>query len=149
MRYFASNSFTKNIEPGRAKMNSKKLPQWIFVLIITILLLAGCSGQVPVQPTETVTPIPPIATNTLVPPTATNTPVPPTAINTPFPTQTMSTIEQQLFKDTLVFIKQKYDVNLELIETGYLSMDGGQNYTDLMVKVKCMSADCTSGKLYE
>ena len=45
-------------------MSSKNLSQLMFVLIITILLLAGCGGQTPVQPTETATPIPPTATDT-------------------------------------------------------------------------------------
>ena len=60
-------------------MNSK-----IYVVLIIIsLLLVGCGGQVPVQPTETSTPIPP--TNTPVPPT--NTPIPPTSTSTPLPTE--------------------------------------------------------------
>lgn len=62
-------------------MNSKKLSQWMIILIITTLTLAGCGGQAPIQPTETSTPIPP--TNTPIPPT--NTPIPPTP--TPLPTE--------------------------------------------------------------
>ena len=36
-------------------MNNRKLSQCMFFLIITILLLVGCSGQVTVKPTETAT----------------------------------------------------------------------------------------------
>ena len=44
-------------------MNSKKRLQWIIILIVTLLLLAGCGGQAPVQPKETATPVPPTATD--------------------------------------------------------------------------------------
>jgi hypothetical protein len=45
-------------------MNSKKLSQWMVILTITILLLAGCGGQSLFQPAQTATPIPPTATDT-------------------------------------------------------------------------------------
>lgn len=44
-------------------MNTKKLSQWVIILIATSLLLAGCGGKVPVPLKETATPIPPTTTN--------------------------------------------------------------------------------------
>ena len=60
-------------------MNSKRLLQQVFGLMLVMLLLAGCGGA-PAESTSTPTPIPPTATPT---PTATDTPTPiptPTAI---------------------------------------------------------------------
>jgi hypothetical protein len=54
-------------------MNSKKLSQWMIILIVTTLLLAGCGGKAPVQ-----------STATLPPPTT--TPIPPTITPIPSPT---------------------------------------------------------------
>jgi hypothetical protein len=64
MRNFVNNFFAENSKPGRAQMNSKKLSQWMVILIVTMLLLAGCGGKSLFQPAETATPIPPTATAT-------------------------------------------------------------------------------------
>jgi hypothetical protein len=127
-------------------MNRKILLQRVFIFVLITLLLSGCGpGQMfgpTITPSPTQTPIPPTATNT-------NTPIPPTITNTPAPTQAVYVPQQMAWEDTLVFMKQKGYADLKMIEIGYLSMDGGQNYTDLMVKVMCMSGDCTSGTLYQ
>ncbi len=58
-------------------MNSKKIHQWAFVLIIISSLLTGCGGKVPLaQPTEKATLVPPTNTATPIPLTSTAT-IPP------------------------------------------------------------------------
>jgi hypothetical protein len=127
---------------------------FIASIMLTILILLSACSSATAEPS----PIPP--TNTPVPITPTSTPAPPAtptrqdmgtvpARTGPVPTQALFPPQQQAFEDTLVYIKQKYGADLALIEIGYLSTDGGQSYTNLMVKVRCLSGDCASGTLYQ
>jgi hypothetical protein len=60
--------FFANISNLEGAMNSKKIHQWAFVLIIISSLLTGCGGKVPpAQPTNTATSIPLTSTATIPP----------------------------------------------------------------------------------
>ena len=76
MRYFV-DKFLQKISSLEGAMNSKKIHQWAFALIIISSLLTGCGGKVPpTQPTEKATLVPPTNTATSIPLTSTAT-IPP------------------------------------------------------------------------
>jgi len=68
--------------PRSKERSSRRLLHQAFVLMLAVLLLAGCGGA-PAEPKSTPTLSPPIYTPTPAPPTSTPTPIPPTITPTP------------------------------------------------------------------
>ncbi|MHC1781445.1 MAG: hypothetical protein AB9891_01560 [Anaerolineaceae bacterium] len=65
------------------------------------------------------------------------------------PTQALHPILTMLYQDTFAHMAENFDVKLELIEAGFLSMDGGKTHTEMSMKVRCMTdAACSDKMIY-